>query len=37
MKRALLEQEGIGFYTSGRVQVDSFFYSSPLDNSLTVR
>jgi O6-methylguanine-DNA--protein-cysteine methyltransferase len=27
MKRALLEQEGIGFDTSGRVQVDSFFYS----------
>jgi methylated-DNA-[protein]-cysteine S-methyltransferase len=27
MKRAWLEQEGIGFDTSGRVQVDSFFYS----------
>ena len=28
MKRALLEAEGIGFDNSGRVAVDSFFYSS---------
>jgi methylated-DNA-[protein]-cysteine S-methyltransferase len=37
MKRALLEKEGIAFDTSGRVQVESFYYSSPLDSSLTVR
>jgi methylated-DNA-[protein]-cysteine S-methyltransferase len=29
MKRALLEKEGISFDSSGRVQVDSFFYSPP--------
>jgi len=28
MKRALLAAEGIGFDSSGRVQADSFFYSS---------
>jgi methylated-DNA-[protein]-cysteine S-methyltransferase len=37
MKRALLEKEGIAFDTSGRVQVESFYYSSLLDSSLTVR
>jgi len=31
MKRALLAAEGIAFDGSGRVQVDSFFYSSPKD------
>jgi methylated-DNA-[protein]-cysteine S-methyltransferase len=35
MKRALLEKEGITFDSSGRVQVDSFCYSSPLNSQLT--
>jgi methylated-DNA-[protein]-cysteine S-methyltransferase len=36
MKRALLEKEGIAFDSTGRVQVESFWYSSPLYSRLTI-